>query len=168
MKALILTLLISCPAWGKICSPRHPIYCQIIKNKPIIDKRHAMKISNIIHKYSRYYQVPAKIYTAILMQESGYNLKAKNCTTGLDDAYKPATVCFDFGMSQINFHTAKYNKFDIPRLTKDLTYSIKSGIIVLKHFKSRYGTKEKKWWSRYNTGTPSLRRVYERKVGRWL
>ncbi len=62
---------------------KHPIYCQVVKNKPSIDKKFAMKLSNVIYKMHRKYHIPSRIFTAILMQESGYTLKTNGCHKGL-------------------------------------------------------------------------------------
>lgn len=77
MKILIL-LLISCSLYAT----EHPIYNQILRNKPSINKQYAMKLSNIIHRVTRKYKIPSRVFTAILAQESGYKLEAKGCHTG--------------------------------------------------------------------------------------
>ena len=60
----------------------HPLYCQIKTNKPSIKDSFAFELSNIIYSITKKYNIPSNIYTAILMQESGYSLAAKNCTKG--------------------------------------------------------------------------------------
>lgn len=132
---------------------KHPIYNQIIKNQPKINKKTAMTISNHIHKMYLKYKIPRKIYTAILMQESGYSLKAKGKACGYTKNWKRACVYSDFGISQIHVNTAKLWGFDLKRLTKDLKYSIESGAKVLHYFMKRYSKKEKDWFARYNCGT---------------
>lgn len=62
---------------------KNPIYCQIIGNKPTIKKAYAFKLSNVIHKKTRKYNLDPVIFTAILAQESMYKVSAKNCTTGI-------------------------------------------------------------------------------------
>lgn len=133
------------------------IYSQILKIKPRIKKRYALVLSENIDKYSTRYNVESDIYTAILMQESGYKL----------DAINPKSN--DYGISQINKHTIKAFKFDKNRLMSDLSYSIKAGAIVLSDFKRRHYKKEgSSYWSRYNTSKPSLRKKYAKKVERFL
>ena len=163
-----------------------------------------MKVSNYVYKYTRKYDVDARIYAAILAQESMYSLKAKNCNTGiimLSDSeiaekrfmcqrthvtnetpveefvacvesiktYKRQRVCFDFGISEINFKTAERYGFDIKRLTEDLEYSIECGVIVLADFAKRYKHREPlDWWTRYNSPTKSNRKIYYERVKRWL
>ena len=213
---------------------RHPIYCQIISNyKKAIklrlmhkmpSKKRAMKISNYIYKYSRKYNVNAKIYTAIIAQESLYQLHVKNCKTGMIekstheiqkerkrcfdvysksvndfidtshyidkqesdkkmkdferacdeclnkiDKYRRERICFDFGISEINFRTARRYNLDIHRLMTDLEYSIESGLRILADFQKRWFKKEPiDWWSRYNSPTRENRDIYEEQVKRWL
>ncbi len=127
--------------------------------------------------------VPANIFTAILMQESGYQLEAKGCHTGIlyelngiIDEQKDGMalirfegkVCSDFGISQIYFKTAKSFKFDINLLLFDLRYSVESGAIVLADFKKRYSHREINWWTRYNSSSKTKRSIYKKLVERYL
>lgn len=170
---------------------KHPIYAQIIQNKPSIDKTYAMKLSNIIYKMHLKYHIPTRVFTAILMQESGYTLSAKGCHSGIiqkdseicnSDKYvadpimcsePEVRVCTDFGISQIYYKTAKRFGFSLEKLTKDLEYSVESGAKVLTDFMKRYEAKDIDWWTRYNCGTKgSTKRdtcqIYKRLVKRYL
>jgi hypothetical protein len=161
------------------CS-KHPIYCQIVTNKPNINKRYAMRVSNIIYRKAKKYDISPKLFTAILAQESMYKLSARNCTTGVVRKsyinfigeiqgyhYSKTKVCTDFGISQIYYKTAKGHKFDIHKLTTDLEYSISAGMIVLKYFQ-RYRKKDKNWWTRYNAYDKIKRERYRKLVKRFL
>lgn len=64
------------------CS-KHPIYCQITNNNPTINRPYAFRLSNIIYKATLRHKIDPVIFTAILAQESMYDLKATNCTTGI-------------------------------------------------------------------------------------
>ena len=203
MRLTIILTLLTGILYATNCD-RHPIYCQIKKNNPYLTKKRAMEISNYVYKYTRKHNVDARIYTAILAQESMYSLKAKNCNTGIimktdeeitkermfcrttvlkgetpiEDIskcrepikpYKRQKVCFDFGISEINFKTAERYGFDIKRLTEDLDYSIECGVIVLADFAKRYKHREPlDWWTRYNSPTKRNRRIYYDNVKRWL
>lgn len=156
---------------------KHPIYCQIIKNKPTINRDYALKLSNIIYRVSKKYNIPPKIYTAILMQESSYVLDSVNSYCGLRrKSSDSGEVCVyeDFGMSQINYKTARYYKFDIELLLTDEEYSIESGAIVLSWFRKTYQKKEPRmWFTRFNCGTkPKVLRStcvnYKKLVDRWM
>ena len=169
------------PAEAKVINcANHRIYCQIKRNVPNMNDKKAMKLSNLIHKVSIENNISARIYTAILMQESRYNLQAKGCHKGLYQENTPEQardlchtfdvkkfsscfrektkfiekkICTDFGISQIYYKTAKGFNFDLERLTDDLEYSIKAGAIVLANMKNKYRKGDVNWWTRYNCGT---------------
>lgn len=176
----LFSLLFPFLAQAQVDCSKHRVYCQIIKNKPQIDKAYAFELSNIIYKESKKIKINPKLFTAILMQESGYKLDTKNCTWGLltvkyinKDTKFEGRVCTDYGISQIYYKTAKRYKFNINKLLTDLTYSVKAGLIVLKYFKDRYSKFENNWWTRYNCGTkPSTKRrtcqEYQKLVKRWM
>lgn len=154
----------------------HPIYNQIITNKPSIDKKYAMKLSNVIYRKAKYYDIDPHLFTAILAQESMYKLEAKNCTTGLikgysalfsTTVYSKARVCTDFGISQIYYKTAKSYKFNIGKLTTDLNYSVDAGMQVLKFFQ-RNKERDKYWWTRYNSSGKVNRERYRKLVERFM
>lgn len=130
----------------------NPIFEHIVQISPRISDKKAFEISNIIAKYTKKYHIEAELFTAILRQESNFRLESKGCRYGLDENYNETKVCADFGISQVYYKTARRYKFDIERLTKDLDYSIKCGIIILRDIQKRYGH-EKDWWTRYNCGT---------------
>jgi soluble lytic murein transglycosylase-like protein len=165
MKTILIGMILMAPfrigADNKRPTPcqLNPIYCQIMKNNPKIDKKYAMKLSNVIHHVAILHGVNPKKYAAILAQESMYKLGAKNCTDG---------VCRDFGIAQINSNTAKAFKFDTKKLTTDLVYSIEAGAIVLADMKRMYGHKESNYWSRYNTSHKDKRKKYEQLVARYM
>jgi len=181
MKKLLLPLILfSSISYGADCS-KHPIFCQIKKNQPSIKKEYDMKLSNVIYKAAKKHKISAKIYTAILRQESNYSLSAKGCHKGLMEVKNPelqgvafveVKICNDFGMSQINYRTAKRYGLDNAKLLTDLEYSIMAGAKVLADFK-KYGKKDKDWWTRYNCGTRSSTKrdtcqIYKSLVSRYL
>lgn len=193
MNKFILMFLF-CFSVSAIDCNRHPIYCQILKNKPSIDKKHAMKVSNIVYKMHKKYHIPSRIFTAILMQESEYSLSAKNCQSGLVlpvcENLEPNSivikcnrypnlfltekkVCTDFGISQIYYKTAKRWEFDINKLTNDLEYSVEAGAKVLHDIMERFEAKDNDWWTRYNCGFRGTTKrktcqIYKKLVTRYL
>lgn len=202
MRYLLIILLFTSISYARTNCEKHPIYCQILNNKPNINKTYAMELSNSIYKYSKKHKVNARILTAIFRQESTYNVSAKNCQYGVVEVskkeliklhgicldpplhqilefdtkkcinnikpYKRVKVCFDFGLSQINHKTAKSFGFDLIKLTTDLDCSVEAGAIVLADFYKRYGKREYKWWSRYNSSNPVYRETYEKLVERFM
>lgn len=137
----------------------NPIYCQIVKNNPEINKKYAMSISNKIYSIAKKHKINPRRYAAILAQESMYILSAKNCKGG---------ICVDFGISQINKNTAKAYGFDTERLTYDLDYSLNAGAIVLSDIGKKYSGKESDWWTRYNSSNTKKRKQYATLVSRYL
>lgn len=179
---MMLVTLISIGADAKdIDCDRHSIYCQIKSNHKKLDAKYAMKLSNLIYKATKKHHIPPRVFTAILMQESRYSLKAKGCHKGLtavpetgfvgptDGSYfREVKVCSDFGIGQIYFKTARGFKFDIKKLTNDLEYSINSAALVLADFKKRYERRETHWWTRYNARSKTKRQIYRQLVSRYL
>lgn len=83
MKLKLLILLWPLVSLAKVDPAKNPIYAQIVTNKPSINKDYALRLSNLIHKYSKLYNFDSNIFTAILAQESMYKLEAKACSKGL-------------------------------------------------------------------------------------
>jgi hypothetical protein len=172
---LMMTVMFKAEAKEKtenLCE-KHPIYCQIVKNRPKINKKYAIKLSNEIFKATRKHNIPANIYTAILMQESTYKLEAKNCIRGLSEESIEEKVCTDFGISMIHYSTMRRYSFDREKLLTDLEYSVDAGAKVLSWFKEKYSHKEIDWWVRYNCGTKksierSTCQIYKNLVERYL
>jgi soluble lytic murein transglycosylase-like protein len=138
-----------------ICST-NPVYCQIIKNSPKLDRKYAMKLSNAIYAVAILYDIDPKKYAAILAQESMYKLNAHNKQSK------------DYGISQINHNTAKAYGFNVKRLTTDLGYSIEAGAIVLADMKKMYGNKDPEYWTRYNASDRTKRKKYKTLVARYM
>jgi hypothetical protein len=134
----------------------NPIFCQIVKNNPTIDRIYAMKLSNVIYYVAKLYDIDPKKYTAILAQESMYKLKAVNSHSK------------DYGIAQINHKTAKIYGFDIQRLTSDVEYSVKAGAKVLADLKNSHGHKDQSYWTRYNSSKPEKREKYKKLVKRFM
>lgn len=132
------------------------IYRQILNNKPGIDKKYAKQIAKHVSVVHVKYKIPKRVYVAILMQESSYNLEAYNKKSS------------DFGMSQINKRTARAFGFNTKKLTTDLKYSIEAGAIVLADFQRMYGKKDALWFTRYHHSKPSLRKKYLKNISRWM
>lgn len=183
---LLLTLMTAdASAKGINCS-KHPIYCQIKKNRPRINKKKAMHLSNVIYKISRKHRLPTRIFVGILAQESGYKLEARGCHRGLvknkivtnqsavmtiappKPEYTEVKVCADFGIGQIYYRTAKGFGFDLRLLTTDLNYSINAAATVLADFQKRYSAREVDWWTRYNARSRIKRKIYKQLVERYF
>lgn len=160
----MLSLLLSQPTAQSLMIAQLPvnqaqqkILRQILKNNPRINQKYAHKLAKVIVSKSVKYKIPARTLTAILMQESAYNLSAKNITCGIktSDSDKETCIVTDFGISQIHYKNIKRFGFNKKRLVTDLDYSVDSGAKVLATY-SRYSkTEPKSWYSRYNCGVKS-------------
>jgi soluble lytic murein transglycosylase-like protein len=101
-----------------------------------------LRLSKAIASACEQYQVPCRVYTAVLATESMYKLGAVNSRTS------------DLGIAQINPETARSLGLDQKRLTTDLEYSVNAGAQVLAWFYKTYRTEEPRTWvARYNCGT---------------
>lgn len=155
------------------------IELQIKRNNPSLSESYVQELSKLIKKTSKKHEIPAGLFTAILMQESAYNIKAVNRACGLlyngKKAQGEACVAADIGITQINIKTMKSYGFDAERLQNELSYSLEAGAIVLKWFKDKYAEEEPQtWFCRYNVGTRPFEKVkhnclkYVRLVNRWI
>lgn len=135
---------------------RNPIFEQVVRNHPKIDRQYALRVATAIQKVAKEMGVRPERLAAILAQESRYTLNAVNKKSN------------DYGIAQINHRTIENFGFDKKKLLTDLEYSIKAGAIVLADFKRMYGKREKNYWTRYNSSDPDRRKEYEILVARFL
>ena len=134
----------------------NPIFDQVVKNHPKIDRIYAREVAKAIQKVAKEMGIKPERLAAILAQESRYTLNAVNRRSR------------DYGIAQINHKTIESFGFDKQRLLTDLEYSVKAGAIVLADFKRMYGKREKDYWTRYNSSNPDKRKKYEILVARYL
>ena len=161
-------LLFPVITFANINCKRDKILCHMLRNSPKLDKKYALKVSDIIYKYSKLYKINPFLISAIFSQESRYNNKAINYTTGLSKDFKPVRVGMDYAIGQINFRTAIRYDIQIEHLTDNLEYSIQSAIKILSGFKKRYGKTDQFWWTRYNASSRHHREKYKEDVLRWF
>ena len=135
---------------------------QIQANHPFLETKYVVALAAIFSKAAEQFEVDAHRLAAIAMQESGYVVDAKNCY------YLKGKMHCDYCMMQVNDQTIKRYKMDLNLLMTDPQYCIFAGAAILADFKSQYGKKDSKYWSRYNSSDPELRKIYERLVNRWL
>lgn len=140
-------------------TPQSHVYDQIKRNNPKLPEWYVLKLTSTIRSVTKKYNIPKRLFTAMLMQESGYKLKAKNCDSG---------TCTDFGVSQIHISSVRRYKLSVQKLTTDLEYSIEAGAKILHDFQEMYGKKEREYWTRYNSSNQSARNLYAKRVAQWL
>lgn len=175
MRKILIAIALTAAIVATASDNNSSVYRQIIKNNPTINKTYAKKLSNLIKIKSEKYGIPAKLYTAILMQESSYRLSAvnKKCAANVRIPLKACKIQ-DLGISQINVRTIASYDLDSNKLREDLKYSVEAGAKVLAWFHKTYSKREPKtWFCRYNTGTAALSKIkpacdrYIKLVQRW-
>lgn len=193
-KVILFVLILASTLASADCNHNSTL-CQILKNRPSLEFKKAIELSALIIKASTVHKIPPRIFTAILMQESKYDMNAKNCTTSkvktklsfIDivdykitsytellafankkEVYKVITKCYDFGIGQINIRTINAYGFVLERITQDIEYSIFAAAEVLSDFRKSYASLESDWWTRYNASSEDKRSIYKDLVVEYL
>lgn len=156
LKCIAFILIVTPIFTSEAKTEYNPIFDQVIKNHPNIDRLYALQVAKAIQKVAKEMGIKPQRLAAILAQESRYTLNAVNRRSK------------DYGIAQINHKTIENFGFDKQRLLTDLEYSVKAGAIVLADFKRMYGKREKDYWTRYNSSNPDKRKKYEILVARYL
>lgn len=120
------------------------IKSQIRQISPLMPQAKVTQLAYHIEAACIEFNIPYELYTAMLAQESMFQLDAFNVKTQ------------DYGIAQINIRTIEAYRFDKHLLLTDLRYSVRAGAKVLSWF-TRYKSKESNWQCRYNVGTGPLR-----------
>jgi hypothetical protein len=127
-------------------------YYVIMKQiNPNIEINHALSVVYSVFQYGIKFNVEPHIILAMLAQESKFEMKAESKTQ-------------DYSIAQFNIATIKHRGLNKNRLTSDLNYAVYNMAKMLSELKLKHGKKEKTWFSRYNTATPSKRKAYEKQV----
>ena len=128
----------------------------LYKLQPNLKPEKAVQLHHSIMHNSYKYNFKPELFTAILFQESSFNLGAVNKKSP------------DFGIGQITLRTAKHFCPNIKRLLTDLKYSVGCAAKVLSDFKKRYEKREKYYWTRYHSSSSIRRRDYKQRIKRIL
>lgn len=156
LKTTILSTILSIVSPQKDC--QYTTNLQIKENAPQLSSMYVDYLSHLIDRVSKKYNLSCEVYTAILMQESRYNLSAKNCTSG---------VCTDFGIGQIHIGSIRRYKLDKRRLLTDLEYSLEAGAKILYDFKKAHKRKSI-YWAYYNSSNKLAQNKYIKLVSKWF
>jgi len=127
--------------------------------QPGLNIAYIKKLSAIIDKYSRKFDVDWEIIVAILKVESNFNVKAVN--------YKSN----DFGIGQINIINMKHYGFDLGKQLTDVDYAVHNTCLILYDLKQKYNTKSQgvfQWFTRYHSYTSNYRKIYYEKLKKYL
>ena len=118
---------------------------------PHLNEKKISKYAKIIDRYSEYFDVEWEVAVAIFKQESDF------IHGEIDAKYR------DFGIGQINWTNIKARKLNLAKLLTNEEYAFKITFEMLKELKTKYNTNSRghwRWFTRYNSYTPSVRRKY--------
>ena len=145
---------------------KHPIYCRIVELRTNISSAKAMRLSNLIHKYSKRQGTDPMISVAILMQEHGFRMRDR-CSNFVVDG-EILRGCTDLGIAQIHVDTAVAYNLDITKLSQDMEYNVKAHFRILADKIRRCKHLGEEAWTCYHSVTEVHRLRYLRDVSRYL
>ena len=176
MKILLLLLLFNLSAFGRNLN-KHPIYSQIIKNQPKIDKKYAMKLSNIIYKAAHKYKGDSVLAVAIATQETGIKNKHRRQNViqffekcdeeKCAEDWKIIRGVSDVCMFQFHVNTIVNYDIDPIKLKNDINYCV-DWHFKLMNIKKKLCRKMNKPWACYHSKNKHLRNMYIKLVERYL
>lgn len=108
-------------------------------------------VESLVIKHSKHFNLDKQLVLSIIKVESNFNNDAVSHTN-------------DYGLMQINKNTAKIFGFSIPRIKKDKDYAIYCGTFYLSYLRYKYSHKDKYWWARYHSNTPTFKQKYIRRI----
>lgn len=150
---------------------KNPIYCDILKLKPSVDRELAVKLSNSVARYSRKFGIDPKISIAIAMQESSFK-NVNRLGTVLTKRNHVVHGITDIGVFQIHIETISDLKdsgsdIDVERLKVDVDYQafwhakiLKKKMSVCKIKREKLQVAAGQEWSCYHSFTEEERETY--------
>jgi len=157
---------------------KNPLFCQICQFNPTIDKKWAMKLSNLLHKYGKAYDIDPWRSLAIAMQESSlkeqsrrrkvlvyYDVCKKN---HCKKKYKYVEGVSDIGLFQFHVNTIIYNKINPLRLASDLDYTVQQHFLLLSKKQQQCDHLGKESWACYHSKNKKYRDKYVKLVNRYF
>lgn len=162
----------------KVSCKVNPLYCQICKFKPKVNKVWAMKLSNLLHKYGKKYHIDPWRSLAIAMQESSLKnqhrrrkvlvyydfCKKDQCVK----KYKYVEGLTDVGLFQFHVNTIIYNKINPLRLASDLEYVVKQHFLLLSKKQKQCQFLGAESWACYHSKNKKYRDKYIKLVNRYF
>ncbi len=174
MKYLFMTLILLSPITAKAidCS-KHKIFCKIKELNSSVNDKYAMRLSNLLYKYSKKYKTDPMVSIAIAMQETGIrNIDRKTrALVKQDNGEVIKTVVTDVGIFQFHVDTIEYYNLDVQLIRSDLEYAVEQHIKLLKKkikLCLRHGIDKDEAWSCYHSLTRKHRRKYVNDVSRYI
>lgn len=182
MKAFIIVIAVffTGTAYGKVNCNKHKLYCTIVKLNPRINKTFAMKLSNIIYRAAKKHKVDPYRAIAIMRQESGININARNSSTDTIshkecDEWETCVIVktittktTDFGLFQFHIDTMKRANLDIRQVMTDLDFTVN---FAIKMIADKIKMCSRIWpetpWACYNSATEGKHQTYVKLVNQY-
>jgi hypothetical protein len=168
MKYLII-LLFSLNLYANINCETHPIYCRILELKPHINKKYAMKLSNIIYKYKG--NNNPNLSLAIAMQETTMRetmRSGKVIVFDDNDGYQIVEGFTDICMYQFHVDTIINYNLDPVLLKNDLDYCVQSHFKILNSKKRLCRYLNDEAWTCYHSANEPYRSRYKKAVEKFM
>lgn len=158
---------------SEIDCEKHAIYCDIVDKNPRIDKTYAMKLSNLMYKYSQKYDQNPHISVAVGMQETGLrNISRKQNIIIYDDIYpkgwKVVRGYTDVCMFQFHVNTITSHKLDPLKLKNDLNYCVEQHFKLMRQKRKICSHLGKDSWTCYHSVNDIPREHYQKLVERYF
>ena len=182
MRALILIgiMFFASTGYSKTNCNVHKLYCAIVKLKPKINKKFAMKLSNVIYKASKKHKVDPYRAIAIMRQESGINMNARNVGTKAKshrecDEWErcvivktTTTETTDFGLFQFHIKTMQRHDLNIKKVMTSMDFTVNFAIAMIAR---KIKMCSKLWpdtpWACYNSATNIKHQAYTELVNKY-
>lgn len=157
----------------------NPVYCDILKLKPSVNKSFARLLSRSITRYSKKFGLDPKPSVAIAMQESTFK-NINRLGTVLTKRNNVVNGVTDIGVFQIHIETIAHMiesgyKIDVEKLKNDVDYQafwhakiLKKKINICKAQREKLDVEEGEEWSCYHSFTKKERLIYVGYVGAYL
>jgi len=155
----------------------HKLYCKIVKLRPSINKKWAMRYSNLLYSLGKKYKMDPWRSLAIAMQESSIQnihrrqkviVFTKRCRKGrCSNHYKIVKGYSDLGLYQFHVDTIEQYKIDPFRLKKDLRYVIEMHFRILRNKIKMCRKLKADAWTCYHSKTRYYRKQYKKLVNRY-
>lgn len=130
--------------------------------RPTMPSKNRSEMASLLYKMKNKHNIEWERYLSILFQESSLRLDPPRGGKTCKNRYNQ---CSDFGIGQVSyFFWGKKLQIDRKKALESLNYSISLSLIVYTHYFKKYSKRDKKWYTRYHSGTPSKRKDYEKRI----
>ena len=162
-------------AWGKTDCSIHKVYCKIVSLRPDIDKKWAMKFSNIVSKKAKVYKLDPIRSIAIAMQESSIRVinRKQNVLVHNEECddlgecsttYEVVKGYSDLSVWMFHIDTLMAYEVDPIKVQNDLDYATDFHFRLLKAKMKRCKHLGDESWSCYHSITERHRQAYMKRV----